>query len=331
MKVGTDLIIARVDKARMLLAEARDAGSAKQVMDMAHAAEIYARRQDLGEQAIGYAHEIKIDAQALLGAFLALNPKNPGAKGTGSNQHEVRSRNGTAPPTLADLRITKQVSSDSQLLAAVSKKEPKIFEDIKKRRKTLRDVKRTERRKVRVAHINGITEGNRELSTATLYPVVLCDPPWRYEHCETDSRQIENQYPTMGLDEICALPVPKITTPDSVCFMWVTSPKLAEALRVLDAWGFTYRTCAVWVKDKIGMGYYFRQQHELLLVATKGELPVPEPTARPSSVINGPREAHSAKPKCVHEMIAGMYPEFAKIELFCRDAQPGWAVWGNQA
>ena len=82
--------------------------------------------------------------------------------------------------------------------------------------------------------------------------MIYADPPWRYEHVKTESRAIENQYPTMDLDAICALPVRDIATDDSVLFLWATSPKLAEAMRVIDAWGFTYRTCMAWVKEKIG-------------------------------------------------------------------------------
>ena len=160
---------------------------------------------------------------------------------------------------------------------------------------------------------------------------IYADPPWRYEHVKTDSRAIENQYPTESLDAICAMPVANLTTDDAVLFLWATSPKLAEAMRVIDAWGFTYRTCAVWDKDQIGMGYYFRQQHELLLVAVKGEPPLPAVDARPASVIHAPRGEHSAKPAVFYEVIERMYPTFPKIELFARTAREGWAAWGNQA
>lgn len=162
------------------------------------------------------------------------------------------------------------------------------------------------------------------------YSLIYADPPWRYEHVKTESRAIENHYPTMALDEICALPIPEICHDDAVLFMWATSPKLAESMEVLEAWGFTYRTCAVWDKEKIGMGYYFRQQHELLLVATRGSPAVPEPSDRVSSVIRARREEHSKKPALLYELLESMYPHSARIELFCRESRPGWAAWGNQ-
>ena len=102
-------------------------------------------------------------------------------------------------------------------------------------------------------------------------------------------------------------------------------------MRVVEAWGFTYRTCAVWSKPQIGMGYYFRQQHELLLVATRGDMPAPPPAARVGSVVTADRGRHSAKPAEFAEIIERMYPALPKVELFCRSPRDGWAVWGNQS
>jgi N6-adenosine-specific RNA methylase IME4 len=161
-----------------------------------------------------------------------------------------------------------------------------------------------------------------------LFHVLLADPPWRYEHVRTESRAIENQYPTMELDDIAQLDVP--AADDAVLFCWATSPKLVEAFEVLTGWGFTYRTCMVWVKDQIGMGYYARQQHELLLIASRGQLPTPAPENRPASVFMAPRGAHSVKPAVAQELIERMYPEYARVELFARNTRPGWQAWGNQ-
>src|SRR5215813_3637653 len=78
-----------------------------------------------------------------------------------------------------------------------------------------------------------------------------------------------NHYSTMSLDEIRALPILSLASPDAALFMWTTVPHLRESFQVLDAWGFEYKTNIVWVKDKIGLGYFVRNQHELLLVATR--------------------------------------------------------------
>lgn len=162
------------------------------------------------------------------------------------------------------------------------------------------------------------------------YTLIYADPPWRYEHVRTESRAIENQYPTMALEDICALPVQDIADEDCVLFLWATNPKLAEAMDVIRAWGFTYRTNMVWVKDKIGMGYYARQQHELLLVAVKGAPGAPMPEDRQSSVIEAPRTEHSRKPDEFYTLIERLYPLSKKVELFARAPREGWAAWGNQ-
>lgn len=199
--------------------------------------------------------------------------------------------------------------------------------------KQLRADKIESSRKARVEKIIETSRANAPLATDVRYPVIYADPPWQYENppIGATNRAIENHYPTMTLDEIKGLPVSDLATEDAVLFLWATAPKLAECMEVIDAWGFTYRTCMVWVKDKIGMGYHVRNQHEILLIAKRGGIPPPPPEARPSSVLQAPRTEHSAKPLAFVELIGAMYPDLPKIELFCRDPQPGWAVWGNQA
>jgi len=211
----------------------------------------------------------------------------------------------------------------------VAKGEKEILEAAKRIRSDRAESKRVER----VTKISEIAKGNAPLGTAERYPVIYADPPWRYENAPMggDNRAIENHYPTMTLEEICALPVGALAADDAVLFLWATAPKLSECMTVIEAWGFTYRTCMVWVKEQIGMGYWARSQHELLLIAKKGEIPPPPPSARPSSVLMAPRDKHSAKPHEYYELIEAMCPGLPKIELFCRSPQPGWAVWGNQS
>ena len=197
--------------------------------------------------------------------------------------------------------------------------------------KAIRNERGEARRTERMETLAAIATGNRGLDGVGTYPVIFADPPWRYDYAETDNRAIENQYPTMPIEDICALPVTSIATDDCVLFLWATSPKLIEALDVVKAWGFTYKTCMVWAKDKIGMGYYARQQHELLLIATRGAPPTPAPADRPSSVITATRGEHSAKPDEFYAVIERMYPALPKIELFCRSPRDGWSAWGNQS
>lgn len=160
------------------------------------------------------------------------------------------------------------------------------------------------------------------------FNVIYADPPWRYEFSETNTREIENHYPTMELEEIKSLKIP--SAEDSVLFLWATAPKLEEAMQVMNSWGFKYRTCAVWDKEVIGMGYWFRGQHELLLLGIKGEFPTPPENCRHSSVIKEKRGKHSEKPKKVYEIIEKMFPNGKYLELFARNQRKGWTSWGNE-
>jgi len=212
----------------------------------------------------------------------------------------------------------------------IAQEAPEYVEKIRAGEMTIPEVKRIINRQDRIERIQEISAGNGDIETHQRYPVIYADPPWRYEHSLSSNREIENHYPTMPTDEICALPIGDLANDDAVLFVWATNPKLEDAMQVISAWGFSYRTNMVWVKDKIGMGYYARQKHELLLIATRGQLPTPEPENRPASVIEYPRTDHSKKPEPVYEIIEGMYPELSKIELFARNKRKGWNSWGNQ-
>lgn len=168
-----------------------------------------------------------------------------------------------------------------------------------------------------------------EVPPPALPNLVLADPPWRYDFAETDSRQIENQYPSATVDEIVSHR-PE-TEPDCILLMWATVAKMREAFEVMDGWGFEYKTHAVWDKEKIGMGYWFRGQHELLLVGTKGKASPPEQDKRVSSVFREPRGKHSAKPECVYQWIESAFPDRNKLEMYCRAPRDGWVVFGNES
>ena len=164
-------------------------------------------------------------------------------------------------------------------------------------------------------------------SGSASFGVIYADPPWRYEN-GTPGREIERHYPTMSDEEICALEVP--AAKDAILYLWAVAPRLDAGFRVMEAWGFRYKTCAVWDKVKVGMGFWWRGQHEILMVGTRGNVsPPPQPLRKPS-VIRCPRGRHSAKPEQVRDWIAEWYPDVPKLEIFSRLKRPGWEVFGNQ-
>jgi len=182
-------------------------------------------------------------------------------------------------------------------------------------------------RDVKNAEVMKIIESGA-LEHVSEFEIVLADPPWRYDFSETECREIENNYPTATIEDICSH-APK-TTPDSILFLWATAPKLREAMQVVDAWGFTYKTHAVWDKCKIGMGYWFRGQHELLIVATKGKASPPIAESRVSSIFKESRTEHSKKPDCVYEWIESAFVSYKKLEMYARSNRPGWKSWGAE-
>jgi N6-adenosine-specific RNA methylase IME4 len=112
--------------------------------------------------------------------------------------------------------------------------------------------------------------------------------------------------------------------------MWAIVPMLPEALSVMTAWGFKYVSSFAWVKDRIGTGYWTRNQHELLLIGVRGSVPAPAPGKQYPSVFTGPVEEHSKKPYAFRSAIEDMFPTLPRIELFARTRFDAWDSWGNE-
>lgn len=176
------------------------------------------------------------------------------------------------------------------------------------------------------------------------FAVIYADPPWRYDFAKVTDWSVENHYDTLATEDIAnykdenGTPIQDKFANNAVLFLWVPPPKLADAFRVIEAWGFKYVTGAVWVKDRLGMGYWWMQKHELLLLAKKGEFPTPATKNRAPSVIQAPWNGHSKKPITVYKMIEKMCPADFKasnhdyyLELFKRGGKRSyWQGWGAE-
>jgi N6-adenosine-specific RNA methylase IME4 len=176
------------------------------------------------------------------------------------------------------------------------------------------------------------------------FGAILADPPWRFQTYSGPKVPARGAQPyrTMPGLQISQLAVGDLVAPDCVLFLWCTWPTLLDALAVIEAWGFEYKTCAFdWVKAHagqiemfrddtdplMGMGYWTRANSEPCLLATRGK-----PRRLSADVRQGiiaPRREHSRKPDGVHErierLVSGPY-----LELFARQQRPGWSVWGNE-
>ena len=190
---------------------------------------------------------------------------------------------------------------------------------------------RAERRaNVRKLHA-ALSEQSAPLPEGRKYPLIYVDPATDFK-AGFSGRSIENHYPTESIEFWCELPVGDLALPDCILFCWTTVPQLAATItKLLPAWGFEYKSCLCWDKVVAGTGYWARNQHELLLIATRGAPPLPEPDCVPASMLSERKTDHSAKPHYYYEMIERMTPELPRIELFARNSRPGWVCWGNQA
>jgi N6-adenosine-specific RNA methylase IME4 len=167
------------------------------------------------------------------------------------------------------------------------------------------------------------------------FGVILADPEWRFEPWSRETgmhRAADNHYPTSCTEVITAPDVPSIAADDCVLLLWATISMLPDALAVMGAWGFKYKSHYCWGKDKRGTGFWSIEKHELLLIGTRGKPPPPAAGTQEESLIIAPRGEHSAKPECFLEMIERWFPTLPKIELNRRGpARKGWSAWGNEA
>jgi len=162
------------------------------------------------------------------------------------------------------------------------------------------------------------------------FAVIYADPPWQYSNSGFNE-SAESQYSTMPTEDICKMSdeVEAWSTPETVLFLWATNPLLPDALEVMQAWGFDYKTNMAWIKDKgRGKGWFLQSKHELLLIGTRTN--TPHPNVRPDSCFEADRgPVHSRKPVKAYEIIESMY-DGAKLEMFCRKPRDGWEAHGNE-
>ena len=168
------------------------------------------------------------------------------------------------------------------------------------------------------------------------FNVIYCDCPWKYSF-QRIQKNGGCTYPTMSTKELCDLPIAQIAAKDSVLFQWATWPKLKEAIEVMEAWGFTYKTNGfIWVKTNkknnqwySGTGSYTNGNTEVCLIGTKGKC-LKRTSKSVKQVIVAPIGKHSAKPLEVRHRIEQLYGNLPRIELFARQTALGWVSVGNE-
>ena len=282
---------------------------------------------------------------AFVGALIANLPR-------GSNQHvEGPQRCGPSTAEVAkqlgisarSIESARAVERGGMELAAAARKGVLSLEDAEDVAKQPESIQRRvleligegwrPRRAIMQAKRDLARPGRLSEGAPDRFAVIYADPPWYFSNDGMVGHS-SLEYPCLQTSEICALEIGGRSVADirasdaAMLFMWTTNAHLPDALQVIAAWGFEYKTNAVWSKRQSNPGPTFRMRHELLLVAKHGQ---PEIVEHPDSVFGFvvPRR-HSAKPPEVRGLIERMCPHGPRLELFARERAEGWHSFGNE-
>jgi N6-adenosine-specific RNA methylase IME4 len=158
------------------------------------------------------------------------------------------------------------------------------------------------------------------------YRTILADPPWGTRN-QKGGYGADRHYPLMPVEEICELAVARFAAADAHLWMWVTNADIFEQIAVMEAWGFSYRSCLTWIKPRFGLGIYLRNQTEHLLLGVRGRAPVQFRSQ--GTWFYAPVQEHSHKPEEQYAIIERCSPG-PYLEVFARRKRPGWHSWGNE-
>lgn len=328
---GTDdKVIALCTKARRALAAARSVEDFKAVKDVGEAAVRLAKsRRDGGLQAVLEGQEIVRRAERQLGEML---PDLTGGSG--------RKKNSQDASFLSELGIKFDQSSRFQKVAKIPQE---MFEDwiVSCRAK---GEEMTQAAALRIAaeweeaskpepetvdeYESGAVSSLQELiSRGCKYGCIYADPPWAYSNTATRSN-VDGEYKsTMTVDEICLEPVSELAADDCHLHLWTTNAFLFDAKRVMESWGFEYKSCFVWVKPQMGIGNYWRVSHEFMLLGIRGR---PEFRRRDcKSWGSFDRTEHSRKPGDIRRLVESV-SHGPYLEMYGRQLSHNWMVYGNE-
>jgi N6-adenosine-specific RNA methylase IME4 len=332
----TELIL--YDNARHALAEAKRVDEVMTIRNKAKALEAYSR-QAKDPEMINMATAIRLRAERRAGELLISMAANGERQAPARPAKQSQETTVFEPPkTLEDLGISKDQSSRWQRVAALPERE---FEErvaqtqrLATQSVTMTPFERAQEKKTKRAAREEELGAKIIALPTKKFGFVWADPEWDFEVWSQlgMDRAAANHYRTSPMEVILARDVPSISADDSVLGLWATVPMLPQAMEVMAKWQFTYKSHYIWLKDKVGHGYWNRNKHEIFLIGTRGNVIAPAPGTQWQSVIEAAVGAHSAKPEIFFEMIETYYPTVPKIELNCRGpARANWEAWGDES
>lgn len=332
------LAIARIEQpklpsiatVRRQLAEVADFDAVKNIADKYEAYRTYFKKAGDSLELQNQAAEIRLWAIRRGGEILLQLPKQrPG--------EYQRCHDGTVAPTLAALGVNGQQSSRWQRIASVREDVFADFiEQCKEDGKELTAsgaLKLVKKESNTTEAIDPVTHGivtslDSLIEAGAKFSTIYADPPWQYDNKATRSAVGSIYKGTMSLDEICAEPVGQLTNDNCHLHLWTTNAFLFDAKRVMEAWGFTYKSCFVWAKPQMGIGNYWRVSHEFMLFGLRGKLPFADRGQMSWASI--PRTKHSRKPGEIRRKVELVSPG-PYLEMYGREfLDAPWTVYGNE-
>ena len=341
----TTAALDQLTRAERMLAEITTAEDAADVIALADFAADLARRIELGTASVNHALIIKAKAMRMLADIVDEGQ----AKGEIATKGQ---RSNTRAAGISDIPVPSQrLAECRQIRDAFTEEElTQAFAEATERGKEL-PTKALVKKAKQSRPIAPPAEPPKPIPGT--FSTIVADPPWRYGNTSTRAAA-QDHYDTLSIAELCGeelLPdgtnlAKDVVLPKSAerahLYLWSTSSHLPDAFKVMEAWGFTYKTYLVWVKPQMGMGNYFRVSTEIVLFGVKGEM-----RTQDMGIMNYftvPRGKHSAKPAAFYDLVAKASPG-PYLEMFARcgaaDQLPGtcqcskclrsWTVWGNQA
>lgn len=312
------------------LAVCRDIDEVLNIRDRAEALRQYAKKVGMTHENQNALAEIKVRTERRAGELLAEMEKHEGGRPnkTGCKVQQV---------SLQEMGIERTQSHRWQRIASIPEKKfesqlSALRADNQKEITSAAMLKLAKAIKARQPKPNpavameGVYGSLGDLPAGSRFATVYADPPWQYENQGTRAAT-DNHYETMTVDELCKMSVSRYVSEDAHLHLWTTNAFLFDAKRVMEAWGFEYKSCFVWVKTQMGIGNYWRVSHEFLFLGVRGKCPFENKGLKSWGEYK--RTKHSAKPDAVRGLIeqASLGPY---LELFGRRQAKGWVVVGNQ-
>lgn len=324
-----------VEQAKTLLLQATTLHEVKEIRDKAAAIQSYMKQASESLEAQNAAAEVKIRAERRAGELLAEMPKHNGRPKR--SHDEIVSQS----PSFSEIGIDHNQAHRWQTIASLP--EPEFEEHIEESKARGRELTSVAVYKAAKQHKaqndatpyeapstdNGIVGNLRDLIAAgRKFRTIYADPPWRYGNQATRA-STDNHYGTMTVEEICAEPVAELVEDDAHLHLWTTNAFLPESFRVMEAWGFEYKSVFVWCKPQMGIGNYWRVSHEFMLFGIRGKQPFRARDEMSWAEID--RTEHSAKPDPIRLKVEKVSPG-PYLEMYGRVYMPGspWTVYGNQ-